>query len=78
MLFSEYANLNCHEIYISYNLKSNMSIFDMNVISLKIFLYFVILILDLKKNREISIDKNHNSKIKITNYNSISLLIFQA
>lgn len=51
MLFSEYANLNCHEIYISYNLKSNMSIFDMNVISLKIFLYFVILILDLKKKQ---------------------------
>ena len=78
MLFSEFANLNCHEIYISYNLKSNMSIFDMNVISLKIF-HFVILILELKKkNREISIAKNHNSKIKITNYNSISLLIFQA
>ena len=55
MLFSEYANLNCHEIYISYNLKSNMSIFDMNVISLKIFLYFVILILDLKKKTEKSI-----------------------
>lgn len=55
MLFSEYANLNCHEIYISYNLKSNMSIFDMNVISLKIFLYFVILILDLKKKTEKSL-----------------------
>ena len=50
MLFSEFANLNCHEIYISYNLKSNMSIFDMNVISLKIF-HFVILILDLKKKK---------------------------
>ena len=51
MLFSEFANLNCHEIYISYNLKSNMSIFDMNVISLKIF-HFVILILDLKKKKQ--------------------------
>ena len=64
MLFSEYANLNCHEIYISYNLKSNMSIFDMNVISLKIFLYFVILILDLKKTEKSLLIKTIILKLK--------------
>ena len=79
MLFTEYANLNCHEICNLYHFFSlSVNTFDMNPVSLAILLYFAILVLDFKKDMEISNAKIIILKLKSLVKTLISLLIFLA